>query len=56
VALTTFACSSCWRALPREIRTRINDAWRARDWRGHAVAKRDAAAFYASREVDKPSD
>lgn len=56
VALTTFACRPCWFALPSVMRDRITDAWRGERWQEHGVAKRDAVAFYASREVDKPSD
>jgi len=54
VVRALFACSSCWRRLPRSIRVAITDGWGARHHIGMgawSAAVRDARDWYRANGV-----
>lgn len=41
-----FACRPCWYRLPADIRTAINESWKARNYGAHNAAKAEALEWY----------
>jgi hypothetical protein len=51
IPVNRFACHSDWRRLPYTIRKGILDAYNARDWPAHDVAKKAAEDWYAANKT-----
>lgn len=52
------ACGPCWRALPDDLRRRVNVAWKRKqlDPREHREAMAAAVAWYRNRNAEGPCE